>query len=104
MSWQIFNILMGGINDFCQFFAIDHFLVDVHGDTLLELGKVGTIGTHNLGDSGAPKTSNNHKKIRRRRKKRNVSFKYIVIMAKKKTFYFFFLFLILLPAAANMML
>lgn len=34
VAWQIFHVLVCGVDDFGQFLALDHFLKHVHRDTI----------------------------------------------------------------------
>lgn len=54
MSRQVFDIFVGLVDDFRQLLAIDQFFIDVHGNTIVEIGKAGSVWAHNFGYCGAP--------------------------------------------------
>lgn len=63
MAGQIFNVLVLLVDNFRQLLALDHLLVDVHGDPVAEIGQLGGISTHNLGDRRTPGRGGDNKFI-----------------------------------------
>lgn len=51
MSGQIFHILMCFVDDFGEFFAVNHLLEHIHGNAIIETGQIGRIFTDDLGNS-----------------------------------------------------
>jgi hypothetical protein len=56
MPWQIFDVLVRFIDNFCEFLPIDDFLVDIHGDPVVKIGEAEGIVPDDLRDSRAPET------------------------------------------------
>lgn len=55
MPWKIFDIFMCFIDDFCQLFAINHLLINVHCDTIVKIWQAGSIVSNNFSDCRTPK-------------------------------------------------
>ena len=54
MARQIFNVLVLFVDNFCELLALNHLLVDIHGDPVAEIGQLRSIVTHDLGDGRSP--------------------------------------------------
>lgn len=54
MTGQIFDVLMFGIDDFSELFAVDDLLVNVHLHFVIEVVEFLYVSTDDLGNGRAP--------------------------------------------------
>lgn len=54
VSWQVFDILVLGVDYFCEFASVHHFFKHPHVYCVLKCGIFGSVGADDLGNSGTP--------------------------------------------------
>lgn len=50
VSWQVFDVLVFGVNDICKFSVVDHLFVDVHVDIFFKFWIVVDVYANDLGN------------------------------------------------------
>ena len=60
VSWQVFDVLVFGVDDLCELLAIYHLLIDIHLDIVAEAGVGLHIVPDDLGDHRTPARKHTH--------------------------------------------